>query len=344
MTSHILLLPGDGIGPEVVEAAVRVIDATGFQASYVTRKVGRSAIEACGEAQEPDVMELASSCAAVLLGAVGDDPRVPAPPGPRPEAALFTLRKTMDTFANLRPVRPHPALADRSPVRTEVLDGTDMLIVRELTGGIYYGARERTEDWASDTMRYTATEIERIVRLAFRLSMQRRRHVSSVDKANVLDTSRLWRDVVWEVAREFPDVRVEHLYVDNAAQQIVLRPASFDVIVTENMFGDILSDEAAVLAGSLGMLPSASVSSAPGGLFEPVHGTAHDIIGTGKANPVGAILSGAMMLRHAFGEDERAGSIERAVDAVISRGVRTGDLGGSADIESFTTAVIAALT
>jgi 3-isopropylmalate dehydrogenase len=275
----------------------------------------------------------------VLLAAVGGPKWDTTDPSePRPEQGLLGIRKALGLFANLRPVRPLPALYDASPLRRERIEGTDMLIVRELTGGIYFGEKTRTEDSASDECRYTVPEIERIARVAFEAA---RTKVTSVDKANVLETSRLWRQTVTELAGDFPDVPLDHVLVDNAAMQLVSRPADFDVIVTENMFGDILSDEAAMLTGSIGMLPSASLGE-PGtpGLFEPVHGSAPDIAGTGAANPLAMFLSAALMLRHGFALEAEAAALESAVDRALGGGLRTADLGGSASTAEATAAVL----
>jgi 3-isopropylmalate dehydrogenase len=271
---------------------------------------------------------------AILLGAVGgpkwDDPRAKV----RPEQGLLGLRLGLGLFANLRPVRVHPALAASSPLKQDRLEGVDILFIRELTGGLYFGKPRFRETVggrtrAVDTLEYTDDEIRRVVRLAFTLAAGRRKLVTSVDKANVLETSRLWREVAMEVGAQHPDVRLEHQLVDSAAMRIVTAPRAFDVIVTENMFGDILTDEASVLAGSLGLLPSASLGEGPRGLYEPIHGSAPDIAGQGIANPLGTILSVAMLLRHSLGLESEARAVERAVDAVISAGARTGDMGGS---------------
>ena len=289
-----------------------------------------------------DVLAAARSADAVLLGAVGGpkwDTTDPAKP--RPEQGLLGVRKGLGLFANLRPVRAIPALYDASPLREERIAGTDLLVVRELTGGIYFGAKERSADRASDLCVYTAGEIERIVRIAFGAA---RRSVTSVDKANVLETSRLWREVVVRVhAEEFPDVPLEHVLVDNAAMQLVSAPSRFDVIVTENMFGDILSDEAAMITGSIGMLPSASLGGEGPGLFEPVHGSAPDIAGQGIANPLAMFLSVALLLRHGLGLEAEAAAVESAVDRALAEGLRTRDLGGEASTAQATAAVLAYL-
>jgi 3-isopropylmalate dehydrogenase len=339
---RIAVIPGDGIGPEVIAAAQRVLEDVagryGFRFEWHPLVAGGAAIDAYGEAIRDEDLALCRSADAVLLGAVGgpkwDDPASSV----RPEQALFRLRKSLGLFANLRPVAVEPALLVSSPLRPELLRGVDMLIVRELIGGLYFGERQEahaTPDGraAQDTLPYTDREITRIARLAFELARSRRHHVTSVDKANVLATSRLWRSVVAELGAGYPDVRLDHRLVDSCAMQLVTQPADFDVIVTENLFGDILSDEASVLAGSLGMLPSASLGemrTAHGifGLYEPVHGSAPDIAGRDLANPAAAMLSGAMMLRWSLGQAEPAAAIEGAVRSALADGYRTGDLAG----------------
>ncbi len=334
-TARIVVLPGDGIGPEIVAAARRLLESLG-EFEFEERLLGGASIDAHGTALTEEVLEACRAADAVLLGAVGGPKWDTTDPGaPRPEQGLLGLRKGMGLYANLRPVRPSPALMGSSPLREERIAGTDLLVVRELTGGIYFGDSGRDGDRAHDTCEYSAAEVERIARTAFEAAQRRgegsnrRAKVTSVDKANVLETSRLWREVVGLLAPEYPDVELEHLLVDNAAMQLVSRPADFDVILTENLFGDILSDESAMLTGSLGMLPSASLGAdgAPG-LFEPVHGSAPDIAGKGIANPLATFLSVAMMLRHGLGRPEQAGEIEAAVDAVLERGLRTPDLAG----------------
>jgi 3-isopropylmalate dehydrogenase len=329
----IALLPGDGIGPEIVGAARRVLDAVG-DFTYEEHVVGGASIDANGTALTDEVLEACGASDAVLLGAVGG-PKwdTTDPDAPRPEQGLLGLRKGLGLFANLRPVRPSPALVAASPMRPEVIAGTDLLVVRELTGGIYFGEKTRTDRFASDACVYEADEIERIARVAFESAGKRRSLVSSVDKANVLETSRLWREVVTEVASGYPDVALDHMLVDNAAMQLVANPARFDVILTENMFGDILSDEAAMLTGSLGMLPSASLGGDGPGLFEPVHGSAPDIAGRGVANPLATFLSVAMLLRDGLGMSENATRVEAAVEAALSAGLRTADLATEADGE-----------
>jgi 3-isopropylmalate dehydrogenase len=342
MSQKIILLPGDGIGPEILPAAVKLLNAVGTSFDYEERLFGGASIDAHGTALTDEVLEACRGADAVLLAAVGG-PKwdTTDPDKPRPEQGLLGLRKGLGLFANLRPVRPLPALYDASPLRREIIDGTDLLVVRELTGGIYFGEKTRTADSASDACVYTRAEVERIARVAFRSARTR---VTSVDKANVLETSRLWREVVTGLAAaEFPDVELEHVLVDNAAMQLVSNPTRFDVIVTENMFGDILSDEAAMLTGSIGMLPSASLGdpdAASPGLFEPVHGSAPDIAGTGAANPLAMFLSAAMMLRHGFALEAEASAIESAVDRALADGLRTRDLGGTDSTELATRAVL----
>jgi 3-isopropylmalate dehydrogenase len=337
---RVVALPGDGIGPEVVRQAQAVLDAAGdaygFEIEWSERLVGGAAIDAHGTAFRPEDVEACRAADAVLLGAVGgpkwSDPNAAV----RPEQALFALRGGLGLFANLRPVSVHPGLVGASPLKPELLEGVNLVIVRELTSGIYFGrpSEERLTDEgreAVDTLIYTEDEIRRIVRLAFRLAAGRRRKLTSVDKANVLASSRLWRKVVEEVRPEFPDVEVEHQLVDSCAMLLVKQPAAFDVLVTENLFGDILSDEAAVLAGSLGLLPSASLGERRTehgifGLYEPIHGSAPNLVGTGRANPIGTILSGAMLLRLSLGEDDAATAVELAVEATLTQGYRTSDL------------------
>ncbi len=326
MTPLIVQLPGDGIGPEVLAAARRVLDAVG-SFEYEEHLVGGASIDAHGSALTDEVLDACRAADAVLLGAVGG-PKwdTTEQDAPRPEQGLLGLRKGLGLFANLRPVRPSAALVDSSPLRADVIAGTDLLVVRELTGGIYFGEKSRTEDSASDTCVYTTAEIERITRVAFGAAERRSGRVTSVDKANVLETSRLWREVVGEVASDYPEIELEHTLVDNAAMQLVANPSRFDVILTENMFGDILSDEAAMLTGSLGMLPSASLGGDGPGLFEPVHGSAPDIAGQGVANPLATVLSVAMLLRDGLGMDAEASRVEAAAEAALDSGLRTADL------------------
>ena len=331
---RVVLLPGDGIGPEVVAEAAHVLQSVARQSGLALELeehlAGGAAIDRTGEPLPAATLSAARGADAVLLGAVGSPAYDALPRDKRPEQALLGLRKGLAVYANLRPVRLIEALAGASPLKAEVVRGTDILIVRELTGGLYFGAPRGVEGQgdarrARNTMTYSAGEIRRIARVAFLAARARRKKVTSVDKANILEVSQLWREVVVETSREFPDVRLEHLYVDNAAMQLVARPADFDVILTENLFGDILSDEAAMLAGSIGMLPSASLGEGPG-LYEPVHGSAPDIAGRGVANPLAAILSVAMLLRHSFDRDADAVRIEAAVARVLQEGARTADL------------------
>ena len=354
-TPNIVVLPGDGIGPEIVAAAQQILDSLG-EFSYDERLLGGCSIDAHGTALTDEVLETCHAADAVLLGAVGG-PKwdTTDPNAPRPEQGLLGLRKGMGLYANLRPVRPSPALIGASPLKEDRIAGTDLLVVRELTGGIYFGDSGREGDSAHDTCEYSAAEIERIARVGFEAAQRRaggsdrEPRVTSVDKANVLETSRLWREVVGRVAPGYPDVTLDHLLVDNAAMQLVSRPADFDVIVTENLFGDILSDESAMLTGSLGMLPSASLGAdGEPGLFEPVHGSAPDIAGQGVANPLATFLSAAMMLRHGLGRPDDAARIDAAVDAVLDRGLRTPDLAGEGETavgtDEVTEAVLAELS
>ncbi len=339
---NILLLPGDGIGPEVVEAARRVMDAAaehfGVELSYEERKIGGAAIREEGEPVSEETLEKARLSDAVLLGAVGhpDFDRGPI----RPEGGLLKLRKTLGAFANLRPVAAIPALLEASTLKKEVVEGVDILIVRELTGGAYFGEKVEGEEEASDLSVYTRVEVERVARVAFEAAEGRKGRVTSVDKANVMATSRLWRAVVEDIKGEYPNVKLDHVLVDAAAMFLIRDPKRFDVILTENLFGDILSDEAAMLPGSMGMLPSASLGE-PGtpGLFEPVHGSAPDIAGQGTANPYATILSAAMMLRHALGLPDVAEAIERGVSVALEAGFKTPDLGGEKSTEEVMRAV-----
>jgi 3-isopropylmalate dehydrogenase len=327
----IAVLPGDGIGPEVVAAGVRCLSAVanrfGHHFDLPEALVGGAAIDAQGDPLPAATLELCRQADAVLLGAIGG-PRWSDPDAAvRPEQGLLRLRRELGLFANLRPVTLHPRLLQASPIRPELLQGVDIMVVRELTGGIYFGAKTRTATAASDLCEYTAAEIERITRVAGRLAMARRQRVVSVDKANVLETSRLWRSVVERVMRsEFPHVRLEHMLVDAAAMHLIRRPGDFDVIVTENMFGDILTDEASMLAGSLGLLPSASLGAGPRGLYEPIHGSAPDIAGRGIANPYGTILSCALLLRHSLDLPNEAAAVESAVARAIEAGACTPDI------------------
>ena len=334
MRSEILVLPGDGIGPEVTAAAVAVLRAVaaryGHRFSFTEKLIGGAAIDATGSALPADTLAAASSADAVLLGAVGgpkwSDPQAAV----RPEQGLLALRKALGLYANLRPVKPHSATLGASPIKPHLLQGVDLLVVRELTGGIYFGEKRRVGGKASDLCEYSVSEIRRVVRHACRLALQRSGRVTSVDKANVLETSRLWREVATQVARdEFPDVTLEHQLVDSMAMHLIAKPRAYDVIVTENMFGDILTDEASMLAGSLGLLPSASLNDGRVGLYEPIHGSAPDIAGQGIANPYGAILSAALLLRHSLGLEAEAACIERAVSGALDAGHVTADLAGS---------------
>jgi 3-isopropylmalate dehydrogenase len=337
---RIVTLPGDGIGPEIMGPAIEVLDAVApGRFEYEQHLFGGASIDAYGTALTDETLAACRASDAVLLAAVGGPQwDTTDPEKPRPEQGLLGLRKGLGLFANLRPVRPLPALYDASPLKREIIDGTDMLVVRELTGGIYFGEKTRTADTASDNCVYTREEIVRIARVAFGAARSR---VTSVDKANVLETSRLWREVVREVhAAEFPNIELEHLLVDNAAMKLVSAPRHFEVIVTENMFGDILSDESAMLTGSLGMLPSASLGLDGPGMFEPVHGSAPDIAGQGIANPLAMFLSAAMMLRHGFALEEEASAVESAVDRALSEGLRTPDLGGEATTADATREVL----
>ena len=344
---RIVILPGDGIGPEVTAAAVRVLHAcmanTGRALAIESHLIGAAALRA-GLPPLPDETRHACLAAdAVLLGAVGDPAFDAEPPARRPEAGLLALRREMGVFANLRPARVYAPLEAASPLKPELARAFDMVIVRELTGGLYFGEpRAELPDSAVNTLTYSRDEIARVARVAFRIARGRRRRVLSVDKANVLETSRLWRRVVNEVAKEFPDVAVAHMYVDACAMALVLDPASFDVVLTENLFGDILSDEAGAICGSLGLLPSASLGAGPG-LFEPVHGSAPAIAGQGIANPIGAIASAAMLLRDGLGFQEEADAIDRAIESALVSGAATRDLGGADTTQAMTDRVIASL-
>ncbi len=330
MRARIAVLPGDGIGPEVTAEAVRCLRAIAARFHHdfemVEAPIGAAAMDAGLEPLPPATLALARDSDAILFGAIGS-PRYADPEAKlRPEQAILGLRRELGLFANLRPVVPHKALRHASPLKDAMLDGVDLLIVRELTGGIYFGRQQREDDAATDECRYTVAEVERITRVAARLARARRRKVTSVDKANVLETSRLWRQVVTQVMREFPELQLEHQLVDSAAMLLLTRPASYDVIVTENLFGDILSDEAAALAGSLGLLPSASLGEGTLGLYEPIHGSAPDIAGRGIANPYGAIGSAALLLRHSLGLQSEAATLETAIAGAIAAGVLTADL------------------
>ena len=327
----IALLPGDGIGPEIVGGAVKVLDAVtarfGHRFDYTHALVGAAAIDTTGDPYPAETDKICREADAILFGAIGD-PRFDNDPSAkvRPEQGLLRMRKSLGLFANLRPVQLFDSLIDRSPLRREVVEGTDFVCLRELTGGIYFGERGRSGDGdtAFDTCTYTRTEVERIVRMAFELAMKRRKRLTVVDKANVLETSRLWREVAREIAKEYPEVATDYMFVDNAAMQLVTRPSHFDVMVTENMFGDILTDEASVISGSLGMLPSASVGSGHA-LFEPIHGSYPQAAGRNIANPMATVLSAAMMLEH-LGLDTEGATVRGAVNAALEAGVVTEDL------------------
>jgi 3-isopropylmalate dehydrogenase len=339
----IVTLPGDGIGPEVLAAALEVLDVVAPDLTYDEHLIGGAAIDATGTALPDETLDACRGADAVLLAAVGG-PKwdTTDPDKPRPEQGLLGLRSGLGLYANLRPVRPLPALYDASPLRREIIERTDLLVVRELTGGIYFGEKGRKDGRAHDVCAYTEDEIERIARTAFEAARSR---VTSVDKANVLETSRLWREVVMRVhSTEFPNIELQHLLVDNAAMQLVANPRHFDVILTENMFGDILSDEAAMLTGSIGLLPSASLGGESAGVFEPVHGSAPDIAGQGIANPLAMFLSAALMLRHGLARPDESARIESAVDRALEAGLRTGDLGGTATTAEATQAVLKELT
>jgi 3-isopropylmalate dehydrogenase len=341
MAVSIAVLPGDGIGPEITAPTLEVLSRLGDFA-FAEYPFGGASIDAHGTALTDETLAACRRADAVLLAAVGG-PRwdTTDPSAPRPEQGLLGLRKALGLYANLRPVRAVEALLDASPLRREVVEGTDMLVVRELTGGIYFGEKTRTDDSASDLCVYSVEEIERIARVAFGAA---RSKVTSVDKANVLETSRLWREVVRRVhADEFPQVELEHALVDSTAMKLITAPRHFDVILTENMFGDILSDEASVVTGSLGLLPSASIGAGGPGVFEPVHGSAPDIAGEGIANPLAMFLSAALMLRHGLGRESEASALESAVDRALDEGLRTRDLGGTASTAEATQAVLAHL-
>jgi 3-isopropylmalate dehydrogenase len=326
----IAVLPGDGIGPEVTAEAMRVLiavaDLYGYRMTTAEYAIGAAGVAEAGAALPARTRDAVLEADAVLLGAVGNPALARATRDQRPEAGLLALRKLLGVYANLRPVAVHSALRAVSPLRAERLEGVDLLIVRELTGGLYYGEpRGRDERTAVNTLRYGVDEIERVARVAFRLARARRGSVTSVDKANVLEVSQLWRDTVSRLAADYPDVRLEHLYVDYAAMRLISDPSSIDVLLTENLFGDILSDEAGVLVGSLGLLPSASLGEGPG-LFEPVHGSAPSLAGKGVANPLGAIASAAMLLRHGLSLPEAAQSVEEGIAAALASGARTSDI------------------
>jgi 3-isopropylmalate dehydrogenase len=329
--ARIVILAGDGVGPEVTREGLRVLETIAARFGHTFRfeehLIGGAAIDATQSALPAQTLSACGTADAVLLGAVGgpkwSDPNAKV----RPEQGLLALRKSLHLFANLRPVTIHPALVDASPLKPEVLQGVDVMVVRELTGGIYFGEKQRTADSATDVCTYTVEEIQRVTRVAGKLAQRRRKSIVSVDKANVLETSRLWRTTVEDLLRsEFPDVQLEHMLVDSAAMHLIRKPASFDVLLTENMFGDILTDEASMLAGSMGLLPSASLGAGKLGVYEPIHGSAPDIAGKGIANPYATILSVAMLLRHSLELEEEAQTVERAVAECLQQGVRTADI------------------
>ena len=351
MQIKIASLPGDGIGPEVIAVALRVLREVatryGHQLEVEAGLIGAAAIDGLGDPLPEQTLELCAGCDAILLGAIGDPRYSGAGVKIRPESGLLGLRRHFGLFANLRPIVPAEEILDLSPIKREYLAGVDILFVRELTGGIYFGAKERLPDRASDLCEYSETEIARVVRVAARLARQRRGKLTSIDKANVMASSALWREVCSRVvAEEFQDLELEHLLVDAAAMHLIQRPRDFDVIVTENLFGDILTDEASVLTGSLGMLPSASLGDAGPGIFEPVHGSAPDLAGRGVCNPYGAVLTVAMLLRHGLGMEPEARSVEAAVQTALSKGVLPSDLGDdrtSASTEQVCVAICAAI-
>ena len=343
MEASIAVLSGDGIGPEVISESVKVLEAISYKFGHTFKlgsgPIGGNAIDSHGSALPKETLSICNESDAILFGAVGgpkwDDPSNNV----RPEDGILAIRKSLGLFANLRPVKVYPSLINSTPLKPEFLEGVDMLVLRELTGGLYFGKPKRR--WSTkrgrrgvDTLKYTESEIKRILEVGFKLAKGRRNKLTSVDKQNVLESSRLWREIAIELSHQYPEVELEHILVDNAAMQLIRNPASFDVIVSENTFGDILTDEASVLSGSMGMLPSASLSALPGekgskkgiGLYEPIHGSAPDIAGQGIANPIGSILSTAMMLRLSFGLEEEAKAIENAVDSVLSEGYRTADI------------------
>jgi 3-isopropylmalate dehydrogenase len=327
----VAVLPGDGIGPEIIAQALKVLGKLGLPLELQEAPVGGAGYESSGDPLPPATLALAKAADAILFGAVGDARYDKLPRAKRPEQAILGLRKELGLFANLRPAQVHPELASASALKPEVVAGLDILIVRELTGDIYFGEpkgirQQEGEREGFDTMRYRESEIRRIARVAFDAARKRKKQVCSVDKANVLETSQLWREVVTAEGAKYPDIELSHMYVDNCAMQLVRNPKQFDVIVTGNLFGDILSDEASMLTGSIGMLPSASLDARGKGLYEPIHGSAPDIAGRGVANPLATILSAAMMLRYSLGQAQAAGRIEAAVATVLKAGVRTADI------------------
>ena len=348
---RIVVLPGDGIGPEVTGEAVRVLQEVAHRGphsfEFEWQLIGGAALRAGMLPLPGETRDACISADAVLLGAVGDPAFDDRPAGGRPESGLLALRQAMGVYANLRPARVHDALASATPLKAEIARSVDMVIVRELTGGLYFGEpRSESPDAALNTLRYSRFEIERIARTAFDAARRRRRRVLSVDKANVLETSRLWRRIVSEVAADYPDIALEHIYVDACAMKMIIDPGSIDVLLTENLFGDILSDEAGALCGSLGLLPSASLGEGPG-LFEPVHGSAPSIAGQGVANPIGAIASAAMLLRDGLGLVEEGNAVDAAIGHALASGARTADIAGPADravsTSAMTDAIIAAM-
>lgn len=333
MQARIVTLPGDYIGPEIIAQAVKVLVAVakryGHTFEFDERKLGGASIDAYGVPLTQETLDACNAADAVLMGSVGGPKWDGVEPARRPEKGLLALRKGMQVFANLRPCTIHPQLAAACPLRPDIAAGPiDIMILRELTGDIYFGKRTRSQDRlsAADEMAYSAMEVERLARIGFEMAAKRRGKLCSVDKANVLECSRLWRETVERVSGDYPQVEVTHMYVDNAAMQLILRPGQFDVMITGNLFGDILSDESAAIAGSLGMMPSASLGSGTRGLYEPIHGSAPDIAGRDIANPLGTILSGALLLRHSLGLEEEACAVERAVSQVLDAGYRTGDI------------------
>jgi 3-isopropylmalate dehydrogenase len=339
----ITLLPGDGVGPEITAAARLVLEEVGERFNrrfrFDTQLIGGAAIDATGEPLPAQTLEACRAADAVFLGSVGGPKWDGAPR--RPESGLLQLRKALDVFANVRPTFIYPSLVDRSPLRRDIADGIDLVVFRELTGGIYFGEKKRGADFASDLCSYSSDEIERIARAAFTASRARRRKVTSVDKANVMETSRFWREVVTRVhAEEFQDVTLEHALIDSMSMQLIRQPRAYDVILTENMFGDILSDEASVLGGSIGLAPSASLGARAPGLFEPVHGSAPDIAGRDLANPIGAILSVALLLHYGLGLESESAAVEAAVHGALEGGARTADIGGKLGCLAMTHAIV----